>query len=259
MIHILSDLHIDINKDWKNAFRSEHVKVVLGGGKPLPVTLVVAGDVCPLRNTALYTSCLKYLKYLYSEVVVVMGNHEYYHAGLDATSRRFQLACQETQVHGLEKSSAMIGGVRYVGTTLWTYPTDDTQMYCAGRLNDQKYCPNLTLDKIRSLHMENTAWLATQPLEEAVVISHHVPCKELIHPMYHAPSYSKVSSYFVSDQGPLLERSRMWICGHSHKPMRAIVKGCACICHPLGYRDSEEAAQFPLHIQLPSARQLVKL
>jgi hypothetical protein len=76
--------------------------------------LVVAGDVGSPEDA------VEKLARIGRPVVYVLGNHERYGADLDDAVARAQAAAKGTDVHVLEKDVAVIGGVRFVGCTLWT-------------------------------------------------------------------------------------------------------------------------------------------
>lgn len=53
-------------------------------------------------------------------VVYVPGNHEFYKSELHSQLREMREAAAGTNVHVLSSDTAIIGGVRFLGTTLWT-------------------------------------------------------------------------------------------------------------------------------------------
>jgi predicted phosphodiesterase len=104
-LHILSDLHL------------ESTPYLLPNHLDCDV-IVAAGDIGE------GTHGVEFLKSLNKPVVYVLGNHEYYRRGqraeMDDTLRDIRLAATGTQVHVLENDAAVINGVRFLGTTLWT-------------------------------------------------------------------------------------------------------------------------------------------
>ncbi len=211
-------------------------------------TLVVAGDVCPLVYRDTYVLCLRYLKSLYHDVVVVMGNHEYYNGtSYDVTVRRFHKACLDSEVVGLHKSSAEVDGVQFAGCTLWSHPKPSLEgtNYC---FKDSRYCPDLTADKVRRLHASEVTWLESQDLTHAVVMTHHLPSKELVSSDSDLLQSRGLGSYFWSNQERLMSKCKLWICGHRHRHVDITVNGCRCVCHPLGYANGVES---PLEVTVP--------
>ncbi len=221
-------------------------------GEQLESTLVVAGDISPMVWDVKYRHTLHFLKSLYKNVVAVMGNHEFYHSSLQVATDRFRAACHHTGVVGLCRDAAVVNGVQFVGTTLWSHPKATLQSrYC---MNDRKYCPDLSLQKVRELHREDVEWLRDQDLEHSVVVTHHLPSYELANEMYSGEQFVELQSYFYSDQTDLLSRARMWICGHTHMPVESVVSGCYCVCNPLGYANERSDGPATRMYQLPAPR-----
>ena len=54
------------------------------------------------------------------EIIYVAGNHEFYSHGFEALTDRMREVARQMDVHFLERDEVMIGGVRFLGTTLWT-------------------------------------------------------------------------------------------------------------------------------------------
>ena len=52
-------------------------------------------------------------------VIYVPGNHEYDSADFDQTHERLRALCQELDILWLERETAVIDGIRFIGTTLW--------------------------------------------------------------------------------------------------------------------------------------------
>ena len=53
-------------------------------------------------------------------VIYVPGNHEFYGGSILGTVDALRQQCAGTQIHLLDNDEAIIGGVRFLGTTLWT-------------------------------------------------------------------------------------------------------------------------------------------
>lgn len=54
------------------------------------------------------------------ELVYVAGNHEYYGGALGHLTDKLRARAVELGVHFLENDATVIGGVTFVGATLWT-------------------------------------------------------------------------------------------------------------------------------------------
>jgi hypothetical protein len=101
LIHLLSDVHLET------------------GPYLIPPELdfdilVAAGDIGPVAQA------IEWLESLGKPVVYVLGNHEYWGQEYSNVLSQAKSAAIGTQVHVLERTSAVIQGVRFLGATLWT-------------------------------------------------------------------------------------------------------------------------------------------
>ena len=99
-LNILSDLHLGF------------------GAMERPVNdadvVVLAGDIARPREAASWA--MRFDK----PVLYVPGNHEFYGSSIDGALDELKRLCEGTQVHVLDNGEAVIDGVRFLGTTLWT-------------------------------------------------------------------------------------------------------------------------------------------
>jgi predicted phosphohydrolase len=99
-LNILSDLHLGFGAmDW-------------------PVNdadvVVLAGDISRPREAVAWA--LRFDK----PVLYVPGNHEFYGSSIDGALEELQHLCTGTQVQVLDQRETVLGGVRFLGATLWT-------------------------------------------------------------------------------------------------------------------------------------------
>jgi len=84
----------------------------------------------------------------------------------------------------------------------------------------------------------HAGWLAARLAEPhagpTVVITHHAPSPQSIHPRF---AESLLNLCFVSDAERLLDGSRaqLWIHGHTHDSFDYCVNGTRVVCNPRGY------------------------
>src|SRR5690606_37784609 len=97
-VHILSDLHLSMAPFAAPATDADVV--------------VLAGDITRPDGAMAFASALG------KPVVYVAGNHEFYGGSLDGTVARLKELAHGTQVRVLEQDAVVIGGVRFLGTTL---------------------------------------------------------------------------------------------------------------------------------------------
>ena len=246
-LHILSDLHLGFGA-------MEH---------PLndADVVVLAGDVSRPREAVAWA--LRFAR----PVLYVPGNHEFYGGSIDGRLAELRALCQGTPVRVLDCDEAVIGGVRFLGATLWSdfELFDDAAQRAAAkaeaqrlvrdfsRIRSREDAPELfTPDDAAALFRRHAGWLA-QRLAAAhagptVVVTHHAPTRSSIHPRF---AGSLINAAFVSDAAHLMggERVALWIHGHTHDSFDYRHRGTRVVCNPRGYaRDGvRENAAFDPH------------
>lgn len=183
-------------------------------------------------------------------VVMVLGNHEFYDGELGQVLEDCRAAAAP-HVHLLERDEVTIGGIRFLGATLWTnfrlFGADkrvwavleaETSVtdYRVVRVADAGMDrPMKAADTIRLHHAART-WLSER-LEEGtpertVVVTHHAP-----HPGSLAAEFANdlCSAAYVSDLSDLMGRAGLWVHGHTHRSFDYLVRGTRVLCNPRGY------------------------
>ena len=246
-LNILSDLHLSC------------------GRLEIPQTdadvVILAGDI------ARPPQAIDWARGFGKPVLYVPGNHEFYGSSLPATVSELKALCAGTCVQVLDQDEIIIGGVRFLGATLWS----DFLLYPEGeprRLAMQE-AQNLIRD-FQRIHLDSDAqrrftpaacaalcqaqakWLesrlAVVHAGPTVVITHHAPSPQSIHPRF---AGSLLNACFVSDLERLAdrERVRLWIHGHTHDSFDYPVNGTRVVCNPRGYSKDgvNENAAFNSH------------
>lgn len=183
-------------------------------------------------------------------VLYVPGNHEYYDGEYHEVTEALCNRTTGSNVRVLDNQEIIIGGVRFLGSTLWTdfelfgeasrasaiaesmrYVVD----FRAIRYGEDLFTPEQSL----VLHRKARAWLDRKLGEpfsgSTVVVTHHAPHPDSVHPKWGA---SLTSAAFVSDLTPMLGTARLWIHGHTHDGFDYDVKGTRVLANPMGYRTS---------------------
>jgi predicted phosphodiesterase len=232
-LNILSDLH-------------------LGQGALAPPSndadlVILAGDV------ARPAQALAWAAQLGKPVLYVPGNHEFYGASLAGTRHSLQTLSAGSPVRVLDDGETVIGGVRFLGSTLWT----DFRLFGDGEQRTAAVAEALRLMRDYSriflddallqrftpldsatLFQRHAAWLAhrlTQPHDgPTVVITHHAPSPSSIHPRF---AGAPLNACFISDAEHLLDGNRvsLWIHGHTHDSFDYRLNGTRVVCNPRGY------------------------
>ncbi len=246
-VQIFSDVHFDVAA----AFTPR-----LG---PQVDAVVVAGDVCQGIERG-----MQWLRQHLGGVVpivMVAGNHEFFHS-VRPEQRAAGLAAAATyNVALLDDGVVEIGGVRFVGSTLWCdfdlFGADlrprvmaaaervmlDHQMIIETRVGQRRF----TTEDARRQHNMSRAYLehelALRFEGPTVVVTHHG-----VHEKSVARQYREdiVTPAFISDLSEVIERyrPRLWIHGHTHASFDYRVGGTRVICNPHGYGYGQENPQF---------------
>lgn len=246
-IWILSDLHIEQSK-WDFPDPAPEYDVV-----------VAAGDI--------HTPLSEGVRWLAERadgrpVIYVPGNHEWYaykqrFTIVDEAQRAQELA-EKLGVILLNNAEAIVDGVRFLGSSLWTdyeiYGNPDAAMrHAQAGLNDHRVIfPNeigtaLTPKEARSWHKLSRVWLNEAmgvPFESTtVVVTHHLPHPNSIHPQF---ANDPLTPAFCSDLSEMVERSgaALWVHGHTHASCDYISGQTRVVCNPKGYGPLSKGGRF---------------
>ncbi len=180
-------------------------------------------------------------------VLYLAGNHEYYGGEFGEVQGAMLDASRDSVVRFLDCTECVIGGVRFLGCTLWTdyslapeaeraKAIEDARRvnpdYSLVRRGERKFSPE---DAIR-LFREHRGWLearlATSFPGKTVVITHFAP-----HPKSIAAAYANhpANPGFVVDLEPLMGPAALWIHGHTHTFFDYRMNGTRVVCNPRGY------------------------
>lgn len=204
--------------------------------------LILAGDIAPgLRGLGAF---FKYDK----PVIYVPGNHEYYGENLPGLRAAMRLYAQPAGITVLDQEEAVIGGVRFLGATLWTdfalfgeSRREQAISYADRHLNDYITIRNaqggwFSARQSWELHAAAVKWLKDsleRPFPgQTVVITHHGPHPKSVHKRHNG---QLLSAAFVSDLTPLMGKAALWIHGHIHNSFDYAVAGTRIIANPKGY------------------------
>jgi hypothetical protein len=211
-------------------------------------------------------------------VVFVPGNHEYDAQDWDAAHARLRRICDRLGLIWLERDTAVLDGVRFVGTTLWTdYDAialldDQVQAGDMGRLlklRDKSFrAANFYLQKtggtrhgepflaapMREQALVCQEWLRTalaQPFDgPTVAVTHFAPSLRSSDPRY---GMVPGTAGFCNALDDLLPCAQLWLHGHLHTPVDYIAQGlradgsawqCRVHANPLGYARKGEQDKF---------------
>lgn len=219
--------------------------------------VVLAGDIARPAEAVAWASSIA------RPVLYVPGNHEFYGGSIDATLAALRRLCDGTNVRLLDDDEAVVGGVRFLGSTLWTdFLLLGAQSRERAMHEGQRFMRDFS--RIR-LHEGGDALFSpadaaarftmhrrflAERLDAAfdgptVVITHHAPSPKSVHPRF---ANSILNACFVSDLEPLMDGARacLWVHGHTHDSFDYTVNGTRVVCNPRGYAKNgvNENARF---------------
>lgn len=242
-ILLLSDLHLEF-----------------GGFRPDPQAcaaadvVVLAGDIDNKQHGVAWAK-----KHFTQSVIYVVGNHEHYGNSLGRTPKKLKEAAAGSNVHVLHNESVIIGGVRFLGATLWTdYRLTGNQPLAEfdamQTMTDFKQVRNERYRRVRPVdflaeHARSRSFLDASFAEsfdgKTVVVTHHAPSIRSVHPRFLArPGH--LSSAYASDLERMLgaENAALWLHGHTHNSFDYDAYGTRVVCNPRGYAPDDINPDF---------------
>lgn len=265
-IQLLSDLHLEAHPHWTPT--------------PAPGAdlLVLAGDIGSYQQGGQLTdqdfglARFSPLEGWPTPVLFVPGNHEYDALDFDDAHQRLQDTCARLGLIWLERESVEIGGVRFVGTTLWSdfdaltppataKPVPGTNLlaqqlkarekayraanfYLRKTLGTRAGQPWLA-EQVRSQALVCQDWLratlSTSFAGPTVVVTHFAPSLHSADPRY---GLTPGTAGFCNALDDLLPQARVWLHGHLHAPSDYWHQGCRVVANPLGYARKNEQTLF---------------
>ncbi|CAN7161666.1 metallophosphoesterase [Acidovorax sp. LjRoot129] len=271
-IQLLSDLHLEAHPHFKP--------------EPAPGAdvLVLAGDVGSYQTGSRLTdddfglarfSPLPQYAGWPTPVLFVPGNHEYDAQDFDEAHQRLRHTCKRLGIQWLERETLQLGGVRFIGATLWSDfdaladhegATDLTRRL---KLRDKAFrAANFYLRKtggtrhgepflaepMREEALVSQAWLTAAlaaPFDgPTVVVTHFAPSLRSADPRY---GLVPGTAGFCNGLDALLPHAQLWLHGHLHAPSDYTAEGvhadgrpwrCRVVANPLGYARKGEQATF---------------
>jgi predicted phosphodiesterase len=231
LLHILSDIHLEFASFAPPDCRAD---LVILAGDIQPGTKGVAWAIETFPN---------------SQVVYVLGNHEYYGQAYPKHITKLKELTLGTNVHVLENDSFINNDIVFLGCTFWT----DFELFGDPRIAGYYATQNMTdyrtirispsYSRLRSIdtagiHYHSRKWMADQfqknHADKVVVVTHHLPSVRSLPEDYEDDvlnaAYASNLDEFAENSG-----SCLWIHGHTHKRQDYFIGNTRVLCNPRGY------------------------
>ena len=215
-------------------------------------------------------------------VLFVPGNHEYDMQDFDAAHARLRETCARLGMVWLERDCAVLDGVRFVGTTLWSDfdalhegPADSPsalsrllrgreKAYRAAnfylrKTGTTRHGEPMLAEAVREHSLICQDWLRKALAEpyagKTVVVTHFAPSLQSADPRY---GRTPGTAGFCNALDELLPQADLWLHGHLHAPSdylrvgrhAGVERRCRVVANPLGYARKNEQAGFREHLCL---------
>ena len=230
-IRVMSDLHL------------EYAKLEISSPPNIDV-VVLAGDISQGDRGLVWARGV----WPDQPIIYVAGNHEFYSYDRHEALELMKLTATSLGIHFLENDEVVIGGVRFLGCTLWTdfcvQGAEDQFMsmeYARDNIGDYFYIKQkqkyFTPEDSLSLHIKSRSLLCArlsdyQMEQKTVVVTHHAPSIQSVARRF---SRDPLTPCFASSLDSLVRGSDLWIHGHMHDSFDYVVGDTRVICNPRGY------------------------
>ena len=228
-IQLLSDIHLEHMEDrgaaYLDALDPEGVDI-----------LVLAGDIC---SATMLPACLAAFAAAYPQVVYVLGNHEFYGSSFQAVR---QICTQlPRNVHLLDNGERLLGGVHFVGGTLWFPDLPENERY-AHRLSDFHHIQAFR-SQVYGENRNAVRFLREMVRRDSVVVTHHLPTRLAIPKRFEA---SPLTRFFLCDMAGYGLHPKLWLFGHTHWHVdEKDEHGTRFLANPLGYPGQTDSGHIP--------------
>jgi 3',5'-cyclic AMP phosphodiesterase CpdA len=243
-IRIFSDIHLENG----GKFEISHLDT------DKDTILLLPGDLMSIkRNRAHEWFLNQELFDRFKHTFAIPGNHEYYGGSIiNIDDKMEEYYSKFTNVTYLQLKTRNIDGVNFIGATLWTdfnggNPND--KWNAASYMNDYRvirdgtkgdpYKKRLTTDRVEIIHKQHLKFikecLYNFEGQKNVVMTHHAPSINSIHPYYRENSNVNTAYYSALDDLFYDYDIALWAHGHSHQAVVYENYKTIVVCNPVGY------------------------
>lgn len=238
-IRLMSDLHTEFRLPYKSQpFNDYHGEDVL----------VLAGDIASgSKNTV---EVLQHFADIFPQVVYVPGNHEYYGSSFHEFNTKMIAKCAKLDnVHFLHRDTVQLGGVWFIGATLWTNFNKDPLSEHAARkmIADFRLIRDFkTADAVEQYYLDREYLKMAYEnfVGPKVIVTHFLPARECISPRFKSDN-SGLNDYFANNLGDWIWdlRDTTWMFGHTHDPVDLWLGETRVVANPHGYWTAADEGQ----------------
>lgn len=225
---IHSDLHYEFQDlDWNFLEDDSYDVLILNGD--IATTRYLARCFGEIRN-----------KCPSKPILYVAGNHCHYGSSLN--SEKMKKACEMNGVTWLNRNVVNIGGVKFIGCTLWSTMTSVSgsrdpiaDLEVSGGINDFRKIKGWNLESMIEEGLNDHYFLKENICKESVVITHFSPLLKLDNPKF--PT-NPLTNYFVNNYTEFFEGNdspKVWIYGHTHGNVQGMIGNTCCLSNQRGY------------------------
>ena len=201
-------------------------------------------------RAAQYRDFLTQVSRDFPQVIYLAGNHEFYHGEWNNSLVTLRNECSHfNNIRFLERDLFNLGGVNFVGGTLWTnYRNLDPLVTYHARdwMNDYRQIKVVEGDRGTRLnthhvfqrHVETLGYFeqVLKDRSRVVVLTHHAPSGLSSHPRYGTEDLLNWC-YYSSLEEWILDRPQivLWCHGHTHDVHDYRIGSTRVVCNPRGY------------------------
>lgn len=264
-VRILSDLHLEFGNLEVPVIENEDQQV-----------LVLAGDIGLADKPHTYVPFLEELSDRFRDVIYIPGNHESYRTSILRSAKKIKENVFKNgmihNVHVADNEIIRIDEVSFICSTLWASFDNGSplSMYEANLwMNDFRLIRTGTKDAphLRKFKAEdafgiflNSKKFIFESIEseketgrKVVVVTHHAPSWQSVHPRFMEGANSKLNGSYVSnlDYDIIKAEPDLWFHGHTHESFDYAIEGTRVVCNPRGYYGVEENPVFNPTLVIP--------
>lgn len=240
-LQVISDIHLEFGASSHIPHAGDYLALCGDIGRP---------------SSEKYKVFIQRMSERYKWVFLIAGNHEYYsaHNSVDEIDQTIREICASLpNVSYLQNSSHVIGGIRFIGATLWTNASSNQHVLiqcmsdykCIKRKvwpdgpNKPYMRVNITPSYTTMLHKESVGFIigevlaAKQAGQKVVVLTHHLPTFRNISPEHYG---NPINHGYATDLEHLIAPPIIaWCHGHTHYCTTTKVNGIPVHCNAHGY------------------------